>query len=147
MYNCSTCTSESFSRRCWLMPCRHRAEKSISRFTSLEITHERPRHVQEQLFVYTTWPETLLARRARKHQQLPRALWIDAHSLVQPCWVDWPAPERRAIHAWPAAWPAESEESEHGEWLGWDQDVAEWSSVIALLNYLVDYSDYMLYSA
>ena len=74
----------------------------------LEITHERPRHVQERLFVYTNWPVTLLARRGRA------PLWIDAHSLVQPCIVDWPAPERRAIHEWPAAWPAESE---HGECL------------------------------
>ena len=111
----------------------------------LVITQERPRHVPEQLFVYTNLPETLLARRAHKHPELPRALWIDAHSLVQPCFVDCPwAPERRAIHAWPAAWPAESE---HGEWLGWDQDVAELPSVLPLLNYLVDYSDYSAYSA
>jgi len=88
----------------------------------LEITQERPRHVQEQLFVYTNWPETSLARRADSNPELPSALWVDAHSLVQPCWVDWPAPERRAIHEWPAALPAESE---HGEWLGVAEDVTD----------------------
>jgi hypothetical protein len=82
----------------------------------LVITQTAQRHVPAQLFVYTNWPETLLARRGGA------PLWIDTHSLVQPCCVDWPAPERRAIHEWPAAWPAESE---HGEYLGWRDDVAE----------------------
>jgi hypothetical protein len=105
----------------------------------LVITQERPRHVPEQLFVYTTWPETSLARRADSNPELPRALWIDAHSLVQPCSVE----GRRAIHEWPAGWPAESEDA---EWLGWAEDVKDLPSVIPLLNYSVDYCHYSLYA-
>ena len=123
-----------------LFPRRWELQTSEGELSPLVITQERPRHVPAQLFVYTSWPEdTLLARRAqRRGSSLQAAMWIDAHSRVQPCDTG----ARRAIHEWPAAWPAESEDA---EWLGWAEDVKDLPSVIPLLNYRVDYCHYSLY--
>jgi hypothetical protein len=69
----------------------------------LVLTHQRPRYVPEQLFVYTE-VSALRERRAVK------LMWIDVHAhenFFQYCNSGWAAAVPRAIHQWCDKWPAQ----------------------------------------
>jgi hypothetical protein len=73
----------------------------------LVLTHERPRYVPEQLFVYTEVS-------AFRELSALALMWIDVHELenfFRYCNPFWAAAVPRVIHSWPV-------ESDPGEYLG-----------------------------